>query len=113
MDATAEQVSPLWLTGVLHEAGLLGPGEVSGVEAVDSGEFNSRTSFLRLTYRGAPAGLPTRMVLKRSAPAAWAIRAGHVEVEFYRHVAAMPGRSDSCKYARSVEGRPPGWVVYL
>lgn len=89
VDGGGAEISPRWLSGVLRGAGLLAGGEVSEVAATDSGAFNSRTSFLRLTYRGAAPGAPGRMVLKRSAPAAWAIEAGRAEVAFYRHVAGM------------------------
>ncbi len=86
-----DKVTSHWLTTVLQQAGHLPHGAVTAVAAQASVAFNSRTSFLHLTYSvDAPPDLPTRFVLKQNASADWAKVAGAAEAKFYRLVATLP-----------------------
>lgn len=88
-----ELVTPEWLTAVLCDSGVLASGIVITVDSRPTNAFNSHTSHLQLTYSAdSPAGLATRMVLKRNIPEPWAIEAGAAEVAFYRLVAGLPAR---------------------
>lgn len=50
MIISPEQATPMWLTSVLQEAGVLPCGEVLAIELQPTGAFNSATMRLRLTY---------------------------------------------------------------
>lgn len=74
------------LADLLRRAGVLPSGDVVAVETTPAGAFNSATDFVRVRYRGAPAGAPTALVVKRPSPAAWSRRAAVEEATFYRYV---------------------------
>lgn len=84
-------ITPAWLTNILHQAGALPQGEVIAVEERQSDAFNSQLAFLQVAYSAdtLPA-LPTRFVLKRNIDADWAIEAGAEEVKFYKLVTSLP-----------------------
>lgn len=85
-----DEPTPIWLTAVLRQAGILSAGEVVAVEHRVTSAFNSSTCFLRVRYSSeAPSSAPKRLVLKRNLPDAWAIAAGIDEVRFYHLVAAL------------------------
>jgi thiamine kinase-like enzyme len=87
----ADDASPSWLTAVLRQSGVLRQGAVIAIERETTGTFNSRTSRLTVRYTDdAPPGMPARLILKRNAPAAWAVEAGAKEVAFYDLVASLP-----------------------
>jgi hypothetical protein len=53
------EVTPEWLTAVLHQAEVIGPGEVTAVKVQATGAFNSHTSHLiamvdRTKHTGCP-----------------------------------------------------------
>jgi hypothetical protein len=83
-DITAE-----WLTAVLRRSGCLPRGAVLAIERTANPAFNSFTGHLVVTYSaGAPPGVPTRLLLKRSRPEGWAVAAGAAEAAFYAQAAA-------------------------
>jgi thiamine kinase-like enzyme len=86
-----DQLTTEWLTTLLRNAGHLPAGEVLTVTQRGSDAFNSRTSFLRLTYSAdALPELPDRFVLKQNGSAEWAKVAGAAEVKFYQLRATLP-----------------------
>jgi hypothetical protein len=86
-----EQITPAWLTTVLHRAGALPRGEVQAVVFGRNPAFNSTVTHLALSYTGdAPATAPRRLVLKRNLDEPWAKRAGAREAAFYSLVATLP-----------------------
>jgi hypothetical protein len=69
-----------WLTALLRAA-----------DKLQSGAFNSQTSYLRVTYSAdASPALPSRFVLKQNGADAWSMAAGAEEVRFYNLVATLP-----------------------
>jgi hypothetical protein len=78
------------LTELLRDSGALdGGSSVATVDVRASDAFNSATVFARVTYRGAHASLPTRLVIKRPSSAEWSQAAAVVEANFYRHLATL------------------------
>jgi hypothetical protein len=89
-DDASEPVTAAWLTEVLRAGGSLPRGEVVAVQQGANPAFNSSASHLRVVYSAdAPATAPTSLFLKRSLPTAWAMRAGALEVAFYRLARGM------------------------
>jgi hypothetical protein len=87
------ELSINWLTDILHASNALPTGSVTHAQAQTTDAFNSHTCHLTVQYSSdAPAGLPTRLVLKRNTEADWAKAAGKEEVTFYRHLASMSHR---------------------
>lgn len=88
-----DAVTATWLTDVLHISGALSRGIVAAVGAHPNPDaFNSVITHLTLTYSpDAITTAPTRLLLKRNLPAAWAVRDAEREVAFYRRV--MPLRA--------------------
>ncbi len=80
-----------WLTAVLHQAEVIGPGEVMSVEVQTTGAFNSRTCHLTLVYSSDTLpDAPVRLVLKRNVEEAWGIESGKDEVTFYTSITSLP-----------------------
>ena len=85
-----DPVTPEWLTAVLGPSGILGHAAVQALEHAPTGAFNSATIRLSVRYSaGAPAGAPTRFILKRNIAEEWAREAGAEEVRFYTLVASL------------------------
>ena len=87
------QVSPEWLTKVLHKHGVLPHGQVTAVQKIPSRSTISLTSNLArfaVNYSDdAPPSVPAHLFLKTSKPgfdAALTARVGKTEVEFYTTV---------------------------
>jgi hypothetical protein len=79
------------LTALLRRSGVLPAGVVSAIREETNPAFNSRLTHLSVDYsEEAPESAPGQLVLKRSLPAAWAVRAGAREVAFYRLAASLP-----------------------
>jgi hypothetical protein len=73
------------LTAGLRAAGVLPCGAVTAVDCRPNAAFNSFTTHLTVIYSAdAPSSAPRRLLLKRSRPEAWAIKAGAREAAFYR-----------------------------
>jgi thiamine kinase-like enzyme len=85
-----EQVTPEWLTQVLHENGYLPEGSVTAVRPRTSRSGFSTIVLLELCYsENAPSCAPARMILKLAG--AGSLSTGKEEVEFYTQIApAMP-----------------------
>ena len=96
-----EQVSPAWLTKVLHEQGVLPHGQVTSIHMIPSRSTISLTSTLArlaVSYSdNAPPSAPVHLFLKFSKPgfdATLSARVGKSEVEFYTTILnAMPDLS--------------------
>jgi hypothetical protein len=85
------EVTPQWLTAVLHQADVIGPGEVTAVKVQATGAFNSHTSHIALAYSSdILPDAPTRLVLKRNIEEAWGIESGEDEVKFYKLITSLP-----------------------
>lgn len=88
---TPDDVTPVNLTAILREFGVLSTGAVVAVGQRANLAFNSQIAHLYLTYSSdVPATVPTRLVLKRNLDVAWAVRANAAEVMFYRFVNTLP-----------------------
>ena len=85
------QVTPAWLTTVLHEQGCLSHGEVATIRK-ESPYFSGVSVLCRLTLGyspGAPASAPSRLLLKIPLPEPdWIVTPGlrRKEVDFYVNV---------------------------
>ena len=78
-----EEATPVRLTALLRERGVVDHGQVTSVERNKSFAWNSSSYHLELGYSDdAPGGAPTRLFLKISLHPEW----GKEEVEFYRFV---------------------------
>jgi hypothetical protein len=76
----AEQITPAWLTHILHEEGALPFGQVIGIAHQTNQTFTASVSYLNLTYsEDAPDSAPRDLVLKSGKR--------RIEVEFYCHIA--------------------------
>ncbi|HYN89500.1 MAG TPA: phosphotransferase [Ardenticatenaceae bacterium] len=65
MITSLEQVTPEWLTGVLRDVGVLGPGRVIAAEQRGNDAFNSTIGHFTLRYSDdAPRGAPRALMLK-------------------------------------------------
>jgi thiamine kinase-like enzyme len=83
----AAQVTPEWLTAVLHKSGCLLQGNVAAVSKKPSPPGFSTIVPLELGYTDdAPPSAPARLVLKLAG--AGELSTGKEEVEFYTRVAA-------------------------
>jgi hypothetical protein len=83
----AAQVTPEWLTAVLHKSGCLPQGNVAAVSKKPSAPGFSTIVPLELGYTDdAPPSAPARLVLKLAG--AGELSTGKEEVEFYTRVAA-------------------------
>jgi hypothetical protein len=97
--ATAEQVTPEWLTAVLHEQGGLSRGRVTSVVAGPArATFGSSTWRLRISYStGATYSAPEKLFLKVSnpalAPGQFDAQQLRQEVIFYSDVAPLMDES--------------------
>lgn len=88
-----DEITPDWLTGVLHRAGVLPQGAVLGVEFGSNPAFNSTITHLVLRYASsAPPTAPPRLVLKRNVDTPWAKAAGAKEAAFYQLFEGLPER---------------------
>lgn len=80
-----------WLTMLLQHGDHLPQGEVLALTQQAGDTFNSRTSFLQLTYSAAvPPDLPTAFVLKQNMRSDWGTIAGAEEAKFYQLIATLP-----------------------
>ena len=87
----ANDITPIWLTRVLRQPGILPQGEVITVDREETDAFNSHTSYLTLHYSdNAPPDAPTQLILKRNTREECFIRAQKREVLFYQTVASLP-----------------------
>jgi hypothetical protein len=85
-----DQPTPAWFTAVLRQSGVLRHGTVTAIDQQPSLAFNSQTDHIRLHYSTeSEQGVPTKVVLKRNRPEAWAREAGIEEVKFYNLVASL------------------------
>src|SRR5438045_9739214 len=76
----AEQITPAWLTHILHKQGVLPSGQVIVIGHQTNQTFTASVSYLNLTYsEDAPDSAPRNLVLKSGKR--------RIEVEFYRHIA--------------------------
>jgi hypothetical protein len=105
------------LTAALRQCGALERGRVSQVERVNARmTVLSQIVRLRLSFENAPAGAPTRLVLKTAHPertgAEW--MAGRQEVAFYKQVAVgMPvGHVPRC-FEATWDAQSNGWHLLL
>jgi hypothetical protein len=90
---STDQVTPGWLTRILHQAGILPCGEVTTVASAPKAALSSVTTHFHLTYSDdAPPSAPRRLLLKRNRAEEWAQRAGAREAAFYGLVARLPDR---------------------
>ncbi len=88
---TLEQISSVWLTDILHSAGVLPQGEVLAVAHEGNSAFNATVTHLALTYTStAPPTAPPQLLLKRNLDARWAIEAGAREASFYQMIRRLP-----------------------
>ena len=92
-----EQVSPEWLTKILHKHGVLPHGQVTALHKIPQATPSITSSIARFTVSysdDAPLSAPSRLFLKISKPgfdAALSASVGKTEVAFYTTVAdAMP-----------------------
>src|SRR5258708_14305482 len=85
ISTSADQITPAWLTDVLHKQGALPFGQVIRVAHQTNQTFTASVSYLNVTYsEDAPDSAPRALVLKS--------RKRRIEVEFYCHIAPdMPG----------------------
>jgi hypothetical protein len=90
----AEQVTPEWLTGILHEKGHLSRSHAISVQRVSRSRHTTTwfadISFLEISYSGqAPKSVPTRLFCKISKPDLTLadLLYGKKEVEFYTTIA--------------------------
>ena len=87
--ASADQVTPGWLTDVLRRNGHLPSGQVTALEKTEQRPFGSLTIWIKATYSDSipAADLPSAFLLKIDGPGTLA---GSREVEFYSRF-ATPG----------------------
>lgn len=86
-----EQATPLWLTHILSETGVLPYGEVLTIELQPTGAFNSATMRLLITYTpNVPETAPRSFILKCSNGTTWGNQANREEVRFYQLTASLP-----------------------
>ncbi len=91
MIVSPEQATPMWLTRVLREAGVLRRGEVLAIDLQPIGAFNSATMRLQIVYTpDVPETVPRSLILKCSNGTAWGNQANRSEVRFYQLTAALP-----------------------
>jgi thiamine kinase-like enzyme len=82
--------TPAWLTAVLRQVKALGKGEVTALQVVPTGAFNSLTCSLVASYSPeTPQSIPRQWVLKRNRPESWSTQAGTREARFYQMVAQL------------------------
>lgn len=109
--APEKQITPIWLTAVLRQAGILANGEVTSIESQETGAFNSETSHLLLHYSAdAFPNAPTRLVLKRNSNGD-----GEYEVRFYNLIPSLtdhPSIIIPC-YAAAYDARSGNSYVLL
>jgi hypothetical protein len=80
-----EQVTPEWLTAILHECGVLSTGHIVTVQHPPSTTWNSRAYHLELQYStDVPAAAPRHLFVKLNSQPDW----GRDEVAFYQFVTA-------------------------
>jgi thiamine kinase-like enzyme len=78
---------PAWLSAVLRQAGILSSGEVTAIQIIPTGAFNSITNRLRVRYSpDSTPSAPQQLVLKQNTSQDWSIAAGIDEVSFYQLV---------------------------
>lgn len=91
--ATAEDLTPAWLTAALQDAGVLGDRQVTAVEREPVGQgigVLCQLFRLRPTYEGAPASAPASVIAKLPSPIeqtrqmATAFKFYEREVRFYQ-----------------------------
>jgi len=76
----AEQITPAWLTHILHEQDVLPSGKVIGVAYQTDQTFTASVSYLNVMYsEDAPDSAPRALILKSGKR--------RIEAEFYRHIA--------------------------
>jgi hypothetical protein len=84
--ALEEQITTVWLTAVLRQAGILEHGEVISFDQEDTGAFNSQTSHFVLRYSSETSPtIPTLFVIKRNSQ-----KEGLDEVKFYNLINSLP-----------------------
>ncbi len=91
MIVSPEQATPVWLTSVLREVGILPHGEVLEINRQTTGAFNSATVRLQVTYTpDVPEDAPRSLILKCSNGTEWGNQANRDEVCFYQLIASLP-----------------------